>query len=137
MSVDNNKARAFISTQLSKIDSYNRALYIDSGNELIGGQTFIQGLLKDSYLGTNLIEEHPEIANLDNKAERSCTANLANGTQRLTTNQTAAVFLFNVIDQYIHKVNIPYYEINWTTSNTVSKIFLDDWVKSKGNLAQA
>src|SRR3989339_37589 len=136
--VDNNKARAFISSELSKIDNnYNRPLYIDSGNELIGGQTFIQGMLKDSYFGPKLIEQHPEIANQDDKAERSCTANLANGTQRLTTNQTAAVFLFNVIDQYIHKVNIPYYEINWTTSNTVSKIFLDDWVKSKGNAARA
>jgi len=128
--VDNNKTRAFISTQLSKLDRHNRPTYIDSGNELIGGQTFIQGKLNDSYYGPKLLEVYPEIANQDNKSERSCTEDLANGTQRLTTNQTAAVFLFNVIDQFIHNVRIPYYELNWTTSNTVSKKFLDDWVKA-------
>lgn len=133
--VDNNKARAFISSELSKLARYNCPLYIDSGNELIGGQTFLQGIIRGSFSGPKLIDEHPEIAIQDSKAERSCAENLANGTQRLTTNQTAAVFLFNVIDQYIHKARITYYEINWTTSSSVGKKLLDDWAKSKGNPA--
>lgn len=128
--VDNNKARSLISLELSKLTAYSRPIYVDSGNELIGGQTFIQGVLGGCEVGPCLVEEHPEIATLDVKSERSCTDNLANGTQRLTTNQTAAVFLFNVIDQIIHKAKLPYYEINWTTSNSVTKKFLDDWIRS-------
>lgn len=133
--VDNNKTRVIIADSISEVNKYNVPIYIDSGNELNGGQCFIQNRIYRMSSGPELLIEHSEIAKATDElpTERSCAENQESGDQRLTTNLTAAIMLFNVLDMFINHTKVPFYEVNWTTSNSVEKKYLDDWLKKEGN----
>lgn len=133
--VDNNKTRVIIADSISEANRYNVPVYIDSGNELNGGQCFIQNRIYRMSSGPELLVEHPEIAKPTDilPTERSCAENQESGDQRLGTNLTAAIMLFNVIDMFLSQTKVTFYEVNWTTSNSVEKKYLDDWLKKQGN----
>lgn len=132
--VDNNKTRKIISDLHDSLLRYGpNPIWIDSGNELLGGQVFIQGQIKDKEENnegwTKLILVHPEIAKEDDKlpTELSCAERLANNEQSLAVNSTAATIVFNVISSLLRGEKVHYYEIDFTVGNSYKKKFLDDW----------
>lgn len=131
--VDNNKSRVLISKEISRQENYKIPIYLDSGNELTGGQCFIQNRIYKKNFGPELLIEHPEIAKADDTlpTERSCVENQESGEQRLTTNLTASIMLFNVIDMFLSQIKVTFYEVNLTTANSVEKKYLDDWLRLK------
>jgi len=125
--VDNNKTRKIIA-EWQNSNTYSSPIWIDSGNELLGGQVFIQGYTRNRTK-VDLLKAHPEIAEAKDKlpTEEGCTERLNSGEQSLGVNATAANVIFNVVCALLRNEKLHYYEIDFTAHNSFKKKFLDDW----------
>jgi len=125
--VDNNKTRKIIA-EWQDSNNYSSPIWIDAGNELLGGQVFIQGYTRNR-IKVDLLKVHPEIANAEDKlpTEEGCTERLNSGEQSLGVNATAANVIFNIVCTLLRNEKLHYYEIDFTAHNSFKKKFLDDW----------
>lgn len=125
--VDNNKTRKIIADWQNN-NAYSSPIWIDAGNELLGGQIFIQGSVTNG-IWTSILKVHPEIAQVDDKlpTELGCAERLNSGEQSLGVNATAANVVFNVVCTLLRNQKLHYYEVDFTAHNSFRKKFLDDW----------
>lgn len=128
--VDNNKTREILydwHKNLSKNSGI--PLWIDAGNEILGGQVFLTGQAMETGRWTDIVKSHPEIANGTDKlpTELSCAERANSGQQSLAVNLTASTIVFNIISALLRKEKVHYYEIDFTVGNSFKKKFLDDW----------
>lgn len=125
--VDNNKTRKIIA-EWQDSNTYSSPIWIDSGNELLGGQVFIQGSVTNG-IKTDILKAHPEIAKAEDKlpTELGCAERLNSGEQSLGVNTTAANVIFNIVCTLLRNENLHYYEVDFTAHNSFKKKFLDDW----------
>ena len=125
--VDNNKTRKIIAERQNS-NTYSSPIWVDSGNELLGGQVFIQGNTRNG-IKADLLKAHPEIAKAQDKlpTELACAERLNSGEQSLGVNATAANVIFNIVCTLLRNEKLHYYEIDFTAHNSFKKKFLDDW----------
>jgi len=128
--VDNNKTRKIIHDwYCENCRGYHTLLWIDSGNEQLGGQVFLTGEISGKGIWTDIIKAHPEIALAEDKlpTELSCAERITNNEQSLAVNLTASTVIFNVVSALLREEKIFYTEISFTLGNGFKKKFLDDW----------
>jgi len=125
--VDNNKTRKIIA-EWQNDNIYSDPIWIDSGNELLGGQVFIQGAATNG-IRTDILKAHPEIAKVEDKlpTELGCAERLNSGEQSLGVNATAANVIFNIVCTLLRNEKLRYYEVDFTAHNSFRKKLLDDW----------
>ena len=125
--VDNRKTRKIIAEWQSG-NIYSSPIWVDSGNELLGGQVFIQGAATND-IRTSILKAHPEIAKAEDKlpTEEGCAERLNSGMQSLGVNATAANILFNILCTLLKNKKLHYYEVDFTAHNSFGKQFLDEW----------
>lgn len=125
--VDNNKTRKIIA-EWQNDNIYSSPIWIDSGNELLGGQVFVQGTATNG-IKTNMLKAHPEIAQAQDKlpTELGCAERLNSGEQSLGVNATAANLIFNIVCTFLRREKLHYYEVDFTAHNSFKKQFLDEW----------
>lgn len=126
--VDNNKTRKLIHDKfLSEC-----FVWVDSGNELLGGQVFISGIIYNDRgptgLTCDIMTDHPEMYKSTDKlpTELSCAEHVNSGEQSLGVNLTASTILFNVVNSFMRRQKVPYYEVDYTAKNSFKKKRLDD-----------
>lgn len=130
--VDNHKTRMEIHSVLNSQPPSLRPLWVDVGNDMTNGQVFISGYFLGPHTRvlTDIVHTHPEIAAANDKKpdELSCAEHLLTGDQTLGVNVMAANLTFNVINALLRKNRVCYYEVNFSTNNTTTKRFIDDYV---------
>jgi len=133
--VDNNKTRKIISKAL---ESYRSAIWVDVGNELVGGQAFLQ---YNSVTGikTRLLDVFKEINTPTDKlpTEMSCADRVASGEQSLIVNSLAAMMAFTMITSLIEQRKMYYYQIDFAINGTIGKKYIDDYLKNLEDMKKA
>lgn len=125
--VDNNKTRKIL-VEWQNDNIYSSPIWIDAGNELLGGQVFIQGSATNG-IKTDILKAYPEIAKAEDKlpTELGCAERLNSGEQSLGVNATAANTIFNVVCTLLRNEKLHYYEVDFTAHNSFKKKLLDEW----------